>query len=79
MAQKMAQKKSSDTVKVGEKRPKPTPKKEERKVGHQNNEYLVDEFAQRWNYALPKYPPENFDYKPSLKQNKLKLVSSKDF
>jgi len=24
--------------------------------------FLVYEFAMRWNYALPKYPPENYDY-----------------
>ena len=54
MAKQFAEK---ATPKVGEKR-KPLPvKKEERKVGPQNNEYLIDEFAQRWNYALPKYPP----------------------
>ena len=80
MAKQFASKAKPSTPKVGEKRQKPTaPKKEERKAGPQNNEYLVDEFAQRWNYALPKYPPENFDYSPSLKSLKLKLVSQKDF
>ena len=30
--------------------------------------FLVQEFAIRWHYALPSYPPLNFDYSPALKK-----------
>lgn len=41
--------------------------------------YLVEQFSQRWWYALPVYPPENFDYKPELERRKLNCVSIQDF
>ena len=41
--------------------------------------YLVEQFSQRWWYALPAYPPENFDYKPDLEKRKLNCVSKGDF
>jgi len=40
---------------------------------------LIDEFAKRWNYALPSYPPEGFDYTQSLKTKKLHLVTAQEF
>lgn len=44
-----------------------------------NQSYLVEQFSQRWWYALPEYPPENFDYKPLLENKKLNCVSQADF
>ena len=44
-----------------------------------NMSYLVEQFSQRWWYALPAYPPENFDYKPDLEKLKLNCVSTADF
>ena len=41
--------------------------------------HLVDEFAPRWHYALPPYPPVNFDYSPALKSKNLTKVSQADF
>lgn len=41
--------------------------------------FLVEEFAKRWNYALPTYPPEGFDYSKDLIASKLHLVSLQDF
>jgi hypothetical protein len=34
----------------------------------------VDEFAKRWWYALPAWPPADFDYKKALAEKGLKLV-----
>lgn len=36
--------------------------------------HLVDEFAVRWWYALPVWPPANFDYLKALKEANLELV-----
>ena len=44
---------------------------ESEKVGFKNQAYVVEEFAQRWWYVLPAYPPTNYDY--SAKLNELKL------
>lgn len=44
-----------------------------------NQEYLVEEFAIRWNYALPAYPPADFSYKSQLKQQKLNEVTYEQF
>jgi len=29
--------------------------------------FLVEEFSLRWNYALPAYPPQDFNYESVLK------------
>ena len=42
-------------------------------------EALVNEFACRWNYALPAYPPANFDYAPICKDKGLKVVDAAEF
>ena len=34
----------------------------------------MNEFAIRWNYVLPNYPPENYDYKTKLLKEKLNVV-----
>jgi hypothetical protein len=31
-----------------------------------NLEYVVEEFAKRWSYAMPAWPPKDFDYGPAL-------------
>ena len=31
--------------------------------------HLVDEFAKRWWYALPDWPPVNYDYAPKLRES----------
>lgn len=41
--------------------------------------FLIEEFSKRWNYALPSYPPEGYDYSKDLLTRKLHLVSMQDF
>lgn len=36
--------------------------------------HLVDEFATRWWYAMPLWPPANFDYDQALKSQGFELV-----
>ena len=33
----------------------------------------------RWWYALPEWPPKNFDYQPKLKESKLRKVNPERF
>ena len=40
---------------------------------------LVNELLKRWWYALPPWPPENFDTSEKLKDNKLRLVKIIDW
>lgn len=40
---------------------------------------LVNDILIRWWYALPKWPPENYDTSAKLKENKLRLVSLSDW
>ena len=40
---------------------------------------LVNELLKRWWYALPPWPPENFDTSEKLKENKLRLVKIMDW
>lgn len=39
--------------------------------------HLVDEFAKRWWYALPAWPPVDFDYAQELDKRGLELVEPK--
>ena len=39
-----------------------------------NKLHVVDEFAKRWWYALPAWPPADFDYSKALADKGLKLV-----
>jgi len=51
---------------------KSAPKQDgERPVDFSSLEYLVEEFAKRWNYSLPPYPPPNYDYAKDLEARKL--------
>ena len=40
---------------------------------------LVNELLKRWWYALPPWPPENYDTSEKLKENKLRLVKIADW
>lgn len=42
-------------------------------------EYYVHQLLQRWWYALPVWPPENFDTSDKLRENKLRLVDEKNW
>jgi hypothetical protein len=35
----------------------------------------VDEFAKRWSYALPEWPPADFDYEAALKKAGLEMCT----
>ncbi|KAL4468603.1 hypothetical protein ABPG74_005106 [Tetrahymena malaccensis] len=40
---------------------------------------IVYEVLKRWWYALPDWPPANFDYSSALEQNKLRVVNKQKF
>jgi hypothetical protein len=42
-----------------------------------DKEHLIEELAVRWWYALPKWPPENYDYTPRLREKGLRRVEIK--
>ena len=44
-----------------------------------NKDHLVEELAVRWNYALPKWPPENFSYEDALRAHNLRKVDAKSW
>ena len=44
-----------------------------------SQDYLVEEFAMRWSYALPAYPPADFNYSPALTAQKLNCVPYEAF
>lgn len=46
-------------------------------INFTNKEHLIDELAVRWWYALPKWPPENYDYTQKLRENGLRKVEIK--
>jgi len=46
----------------------------EEEINFNNKDHCVDEFAKRWWYALPEWPPADFDYSAMLKANKLRKV-----
>ena len=41
--------------------------------------YYVHQLLQRWWYALPLWPPENYDTSEQLNKNKLRLVEEKNW
>ena len=41
--------------------------------------HLVDELAKRWWYALPVWPPADFDYKAALKSNNFRVIEASQF
>lgn len=43
-------------------------------IDFSNKLHLVDEFAKRWWYALPIWPPADFDYNAQLSANNLEAV-----
>lgn len=43
------------------------------------HENVAHEFAIRWNYALPSWPPADFDYDKALSEHKLRIVEPKQF
>ena len=44
-----------------------------------NKEHLIDELAVRWWYALPKWPPLDYDYTHSLRERGLRRVEIKNW
>lgn len=48
-------------------------------INYSDINHLVEEFAVRWWYALPKWPPENYDYTEALKANNLRKVEVKNW
>ena len=42
-------------------------------------EAMVTELACRWNYALPSYPPKNFNFESALSKEGFKLVDTANF
>ena len=42
-------------------------------------EYYVHQLLQRWWYALPMWPPDNYDTSEKLKENNLRLVEEKNW
>ena len=63
---------------------KTTPKKKvtsssTKKISLKPKGYLVYELLKRWWYALPQWPPENYDTSEKLKENKLRLVKISDW
>lgn len=63
------------------KRPATVAKDTPKKAGldFKDHTFLVDEFACRFNYVLPDYPPTNFDYTCALQAQKLNCVSIEQF
>jgi len=64
--------------------PKKSVKKESgisstKKVSLKPKGILVNELLKRWWFALPPWPPENFDTSEKLKENKLRLVKISDW
>ena len=41
--------------------------------------HCVDELAARWWYALPSWPPVDFDYKEALAKNGLRAIDVEEF
>ena len=40
---------------------------------------LVYQLLKRWWYALPKWPPENYDPTPKLNEHKLRVVQLSEY
>ena len=49
---------------------------EEGEVNLENPDHLVDELAIRWWYAMPHWPPLDFDYNTKLRENGLRQVEA---
>lgn len=48
-------------------------------INFKNQEHLVYEFSVRWSYALPSWPPKDFDYNAKLRENNLRVVDMARF
>lgn len=44
-----------------------------------NKLHCVDELAKRWWYALPAWPPANFNYNEALARNGLRAIDIESF
>ena len=42
-----------------------------------NKDHLVEELSVRWNYALPRWPPDNYCYDAALRAHGLRKVDAK--
>lgn len=47
-------------------------------IDFNNKVHLVDEFAKRWWYVLPAWPPLDFDYKKALQKGSYKMVEASE-
>ena len=54
-------------------------KKSNKRTILKRKKYFVHQLLQRWWYALPQWPPDNFDTTEKLKENKLRLVEEKNW
>lgn len=43
-------------------------------INFRKMEHLVYEFAVRWSYALPSWPPQGYDYSAKLRENNFRKV-----
>jgi hypothetical protein len=46
-------------------------------INFANKDHLINELAIRWNYALPEWPPRDFDFEGALRANGLRRVEIK--
>lgn len=51
------------------------PNANESLINFANKLHLVDEFAKRWSYALPEWPPVHFDYEGALKKSGFEMCT----
>ena len=54
-------------------------KKSNKKTILKRKEYYVHQLLQRWWYALPPWPPNNYDTSQKLEENKLRLVQEENW
>ena len=54
-------------------------KKSNKRTILKRKKYYVHQLLQRWWYALPPWPPDNYDTSEKLRENKLRLVEEKNW
>ena len=54
-------------------------KKSNKRTILKRKKYFVHQLLQRWWYALPPWPPDDYDPGEKLKENKLRLVNEKNW
>lgn len=51
---------------------------DDNRIDYSNKLHIVDEFAKRWWYALPLWPPVNFDYESEINKRGYEVVEAKN-